>query len=180
MGSNDSAALEAPAEDAGERALEALFGPRRQELAKAVPMTLVYAAVFLTGVVGNVATCIVIARHRYMHTATNFYLVNLAVSDLLLVSIQLLSGQPHRLQLATGKRATFFWLVNLDMFILLRVSNHTSIWSTSPSPTYCWLVSNFYLVNLVVSDDSDLLLVCNQLAHASVNLAVSDLLLVNW
>ncbi|WAR08041.1 PK1R-like protein [Mya arenaria] len=32
---------------------------------------------------GNVCTCIVIARNNYMHTATNYYLFSLAVSDML-------------------------------------------------------------------------------------------------
>ena len=71
------------------RSLEELLGPKRQELFKVIPMTIIYVLVFVTGVVGNVATCVVIARHRYMHTVTNFYLVNLAVSDLLLVRIVL-------------------------------------------------------------------------------------------
>ncbi|KAH9392547.1 G-protein coupled receptor, partial [Tyrophagus putrescentiae] len=34
---------------------------------------------------GNICTCIVIARNKYMHTATNYYLFSLAVSDLLLL-----------------------------------------------------------------------------------------------
>jgi len=72
---------------ASERWLEEMLGPRRQELAKVIPMTIIYVVVFVTGVVGNIATCIVIARNHYMHTVTNFYLVNLAVSDLLLVRI---------------------------------------------------------------------------------------------
>lgn len=55
-----------------------------------VPITVVYVVIFLTGVVGNVSTCVVIVRNRYMHTATNYYLFSLAVSDMLL----LISGLP--------------------------------------------------------------------------------------
>jgi len=41
----------------------------------------VYLLILLTGVVGNVVTCIVIARNSYMHNATNCYLFSLAISD---------------------------------------------------------------------------------------------------
>lgn len=65
------------------------LGRRRQSLWIVIPMTTIYLAVFVTGVIGNICTCIVIARNRYMHTATNFYLVNLALSDLLLLVLGL-------------------------------------------------------------------------------------------
>ncbi|GFU31100.1 pyrokinin-1 receptor [Nephila pilipes] len=54
-----------------------------------IPMTIVYSVLFLTGVVGNICTCIVISRNRYMHTATNYYLFSLAISDLLLLVMSL-------------------------------------------------------------------------------------------
>ena len=37
----------------------------------------------MLGVLGNLATCIVILRNEYMRTTTNIYLFNLAVADLL-------------------------------------------------------------------------------------------------
>ena len=40
---------------------------------------------FLTGVLGNLAVCIVIIRNRSMHTATNYYLFSLAIADLLIL-----------------------------------------------------------------------------------------------
>lgn len=52
-------------------------------------LTVIYVIIFVTGLLGNVVTCIVIARNRGMHTAVNYYLFSLAVSDLLL----LLSGE---------------------------------------------------------------------------------------
>lgn len=55
-----------------------------------IPFTIVYAVIFLTGVIGNISTCIVIAKNKSMHTATNYYLFSLAVSDMLL----LISGLP--------------------------------------------------------------------------------------
>lgn len=62
----------------------------RDPLHIVVPLTVVYCIIFITGVVGNVSTCVVIARNKHMHTATNYYLFSLAVSDILL----LISGLP--------------------------------------------------------------------------------------
>jgi 7 transmembrane receptor (rhodopsin family) len=73
----------------GSADLELLLGPRRQDLVKVIPVTVIYALIFATGLVGNVSTCIVIARNRYMHTATNYCLFNLAVSDLLMLVLGL-------------------------------------------------------------------------------------------
>ncbi|XP_017494199.1 PREDICTED: neuropeptides capa receptor-like, partial [Rhagoletis zephyria] len=56
-----------------------------------ITLTIFYAIIFVAGVLGNLITCIVISRNKFMHTATNFYLFNLAVSDLML----LLSGAPQ-------------------------------------------------------------------------------------
>lgn len=39
--------------------------------------------IFVVGLVGNLLTCIVIYSDRTMHTATNFYLFNMAVSDII-------------------------------------------------------------------------------------------------
>ncbi|XP_012276499.1 pyrokinin-1 receptor-like [Orussus abietinus] len=63
---------------------------RRDSLYVVLPVTIIYVAIFFTGVIGNVSTCVVIARNRSMHTATNYYLFSLAISDLLL----LISGLP--------------------------------------------------------------------------------------
>jgi len=51
--------------------------------------TVVYSIIFVTGVVGNVCTAVVICRNRYMHTATNYYLCNLVLSDLLVLALGL-------------------------------------------------------------------------------------------
>lgn len=48
-------------------------------------LTVIYVIIFITGVLGNVVTCIVIAKNKGMHTAVNYYLFSLAVSDLLLL-----------------------------------------------------------------------------------------------
>ncbi|KAL2733945.1 pyrokinin-1 receptor-like [Vespula squamosa] len=63
---------------------------RRDSLYIVIPVTIIYVSIFITGTIGNISTCIVIARNKSMHTATNYYLFSLAVSDLLL----LISGLP--------------------------------------------------------------------------------------
>ena len=65
------------------------LGPIRDPLALVIPMTIVYSLILITGVFGNIITCLVIARNKYMHTATNFYLFSLAISDLLLLVLGL-------------------------------------------------------------------------------------------
>jgi hypothetical protein len=50
-----------------------------------IPITVCYLIIFVAGVLGNVITCIVIAKNKTMHTATNYYLFNLAVSDFLVL-----------------------------------------------------------------------------------------------
>ncbi|XP_067126509.1 pyrokinin-1 receptor-like [Centruroides vittatus] len=69
------------------------LGPKMEPLYIAIPMTFVYAIILITGMIGNVCTCVVITRNKYMHTATNYYLFNLAISDLLL----LIMGLPQEM-----------------------------------------------------------------------------------
>lgn len=52
-----------------------------------IVLIVIYATIFVLGVLGNVVTCIVIAKNRSMHTAVNFYLFSLAISDVLLLLI---------------------------------------------------------------------------------------------
>ncbi|XP_046970955.1 neuropeptides capa receptor-like [Vanessa cardui] len=70
-----------------------LMGSRRLPLNEIVPLSVVLVVIFLTGVIGNVCVCVVIVRNSGLHTATNYYLFSLAVSDLLL----LLFGLPNDL-----------------------------------------------------------------------------------
>lgn len=71
------------------------YGPKRDELYVVIPITVIYVVIFITGTVGNVTTCIVIHRNKSLHTATNYYLFSLAVSDLVL----LVSGLPQEIYL---------------------------------------------------------------------------------
>lgn len=60
-------------------------GPKQLPLEVAIPLTVVNVLIFITGLVGNISVCVVIIRHPSLHTATNYYLFNLAVSDLTLL-----------------------------------------------------------------------------------------------
>lgn len=70
-----------------------IFGPQRDNLYIVLPITVIYSIIFVTGILGNIFTCIVIVRNKSMHTATNYYLFSLAISDLLL----LVSGMPQEI-----------------------------------------------------------------------------------
>lgn len=76
-----------------------MIGPRRLSLGVLAPATAVLLLIFATGMAGNAAVCVVIVRHPSMHTATNYYLFSLAVSDLLLLlfgkSSVFITGQLH-------------------------------------------------------------------------------------
>lgn len=57
----------------------------RDSLSIILPISVCYLVIFITGILGNVITCFVIAKNKTMHTATNYYLFNLAVSDFLVL-----------------------------------------------------------------------------------------------
>ncbi|XP_035705429.1 pyrokinin-1 receptor-like isoform X2 [Folsomia candida] len=62
--------------------LEIYLGPRSLPLTSLIPMSIIYSLILLTGVFGNVTTMVVIITNNWMHTATNYYLFNLACADL--------------------------------------------------------------------------------------------------
>ncbi|CAH1099591.1 unnamed protein product [Psylliodes chrysocephalus] len=70
---------------------EDVLGPKRDSLYVVLPLTIIFVIIFITGSIGNISTCIVIAKNKSMHTATNYYLFSLAVSDQLL----LITGLPQ-------------------------------------------------------------------------------------
>ena len=57
------------------------------EKSVAVGMTVFYATLFLMGVPGNFLTCLIIFMNSYMRASPNYYLFNLAVADILTLSI---------------------------------------------------------------------------------------------
>ncbi|XP_076079295.1 pyrokinin-1 receptor-like [Mytilus galloprovincialis] len=69
------------------------LGEKRKDIGSVVVLTVIYAGVFILGIIGNLSTCVVIARSPYMHTVTNYYLFSLAISDLLI----LIMGLPPEL-----------------------------------------------------------------------------------
>lgn len=67
------------------------FPSQRERLSTAIPLTILLTLILLTGCIGNLCTAIVIARpkNKYMHTATNYYLFSLAMSDFMLLILGL-------------------------------------------------------------------------------------------
>lgn len=65
--------------------LETMLGPKHLPMRLVLPVTVIYVLIFVTGVFGNAVTCAVIIKNSAMQTATNHYLFNLAVSDLMLL-----------------------------------------------------------------------------------------------
>lgn len=61
------------------------FIQHRDTLSIVLPLTIIYLCILLCSLIGNIITCTVIATNKSMHTATNYYLFNLAVSDLILI-----------------------------------------------------------------------------------------------
>lgn len=46
-------------------------------------LTVIYVIIFVSGILGNVVTCIVILKNRGMHTAVNYYLGKFLKNELL-------------------------------------------------------------------------------------------------
>ncbi len=61
------------------------LGDRCVTPAIVTPTVIIYSFILLLGVLGNVCTCLVIARNRSMQNPTNYYLFSLALSDLLML-----------------------------------------------------------------------------------------------
>lgn len=91
---NNTTVITDPPEETGNR--DALY--------IVIPMTVTYVMIFISGILGNVSTCIVISKNKYMHTATNYYLFSLAISDLLL----LITGLPPEIYQLWSPRPYIF------------------------------------------------------------------------
>lgn len=63
--------------------LEVDQGPQRMAKGSAVSLTIYYCFLFTVGVPGNLLTCLIICTNSYMRTPSNFFLVSLALTDLL-------------------------------------------------------------------------------------------------
>lgn len=89
-----------------------LFGPKRDPYYIVIPITIIYMIIFITGIIGNISTCIVIYKNKSMHTATNYYLFSLAISDFFL----LVSGVPQEIYFIWSKYPYVFG----ELFCILR------------------------------------------------------------
>lgn len=98
--------------------LESHLGPRYLNTPVLAVLSSVYVAIFLSGTVGNVCTCIVIARNRHMHTATNYYLFSLSVSDLATLFLGM-----SLILIFKSKLILLFWLFSLWYFFLHYIIN---------------------------------------------------------
>lgn len=65
--------------------LTKVLGPKYLSMRMVIPLTIIYMIIFITGIFGNIVTCIVIIKNSAMQTATNYYLLSLAISDLILL-----------------------------------------------------------------------------------------------
>ncbi|KAG5679784.1 hypothetical protein PVAND_009322 [Polypedilum vanderplanki] len=63
--------------------LNRYMGLKQMPLHTAIWVTILYVGIFVTGFIGNLIVCVVIVKNASMHTATNYYLFSLAVSDLI-------------------------------------------------------------------------------------------------
>ncbi|XP_043253429.1 neuropeptides capa receptor isoform X1 [Colletes gigas] len=73
--------------------LTKVLGPKYLPMKMVIPLTIAYVVIFVTGIFGNIATCIVVMKNPSMQTATNYYLFSLAISDLTLLVL----GLPNEL-----------------------------------------------------------------------------------
>jgi hypothetical protein len=65
------------------------YSKRSLPMDRLLPLTIVYTIIFIVGLVGNLTTCIVIRKHPVLQTQTNRYLLNLALADLLTLTVGL-------------------------------------------------------------------------------------------
>ncbi|KAJ8974674.1 hypothetical protein NQ317_018512 [Molorchus minor] len=99
---------------------EKMYGSKMEPLSSAVPVTITLVIIFTTGLAGNINTCLVISRNRAMHTATNYYLFSLAISDLLF----LLFGLPFEIHYMWHRYPFLFG----DYFLLYQHLPLKDIW----------------------------------------------------
>ncbi|KAG8196108.1 hypothetical protein JTE90_007844 [Oedothorax gibbosus] len=118
--------------------VECHIGPIRDPLTTVIPMTLVYSIILMTGVLGNILTCIVIAHNRYMHTATNYYLFSLAVSDLLLLVL----GLPQEIYMLWYRYPYFFG----ESFCILRGLSSEMCTNASVLTITAFTVERYYAI----------------------------------
>nr|XP_034827038.1 pyrokinin-1 receptor-like [Maniola hyperantus] len=102
-----------------------------------VTISTVLLTIFVVGVIGNLLTCIVIYNDRTMHTATNFYLFNMAVSDAIVsfaifLEVYLFLAQAYLFGEIACKIHYFFVIALFNNSILvvtaLAIERYIAIW----------------------------------------------------
>ncbi|CAB3374011.1 Hypothetical predicted protein [Cloeon dipterum] len=68
---------------------EFLEFPTREFSGFEIATLVVYGIMFFTGVLGNILVCVVIAKEPSMHTATNLFLVSLALADIMIFFVEM-------------------------------------------------------------------------------------------
>ncbi|XP_006984307.2 neuromedin-U receptor 1 [Peromyscus maniculatus bairdii] len=104
------------------------LGPQQLELF--VPVCAMYLLIFVVGTVGNGLTCTVILHHKAMKTPTNFYLLSLAVSDLLVLLVGLpleLYEMRHNYPFQLGASGCYFRILLFETVCLASVLNVTAL-----------------------------------------------------
>lgn len=100
-------------------------GPKHLSLNIVLPITVVYVFIFVTGVIGNIAVCLVIVRNNFMHTATNYYLFSLAVSDLTLLLLGKLENSRNILH--RGPNFNQYLLIYIWIILKIIIYNNINI-----------------------------------------------------
>ncbi|ODN01361.1 Neuromedin-U receptor 2 [Orchesella cincta] len=83
-------------QDYEENYLEKYLGPKHLPFSSLIPITVIYSLIFVTGIFGNLSTCLVIAKAHYMRSSTNYYLFNLAIADMLTLIFEIGISFPSR------------------------------------------------------------------------------------
>ncbi|KAK1342404.1 hypothetical protein QTO34_015169 [Cnephaeus nilssonii] len=60
--------------------------PAAVNISKAILLGVILGSLIIFGVLGNILVILSVACHRHLHSVTHYYIVNLAVADLLLTS----------------------------------------------------------------------------------------------
>jgi hypothetical protein len=79
--------------------LQQAHGPRELDRRLAVPMTVFYVVLFFAGIPGNLLTCLIIIWNSYMRAPPNFFLFNLAVADIITLSVGKKDSTRHSLSI---------------------------------------------------------------------------------
>merc|ERR1711915_865077 len=111
--------------------LSVCIGPQRLDENLLYPLTIIYIVMGITGILGNIMVCIVITRNISMRTSTNFFLLHLAIADLIILLIVasfdlyvywqqypwLLGDLTCRLRAFLAEMSVFFIFISFNFFL---------------------------------------------------------------